>query len=107
MLESYLPAVKQDKNTQTSDNDTERPNSFEIPVNNYDIEVFSDERLREIMAELRDDPELRNIFGEPENLSDQEDEGVEVRTIAEELEVDIEPFDYRLEVELSNWESHL
>ena len=108
-LESYLPAAKQDKNTQTttSDNDTEPPNAFEIPANNYDIEVFSDERLREIVAELRDDPELRNIFAEPENLSDQEDEGVKLRTIEEELEVDIEPFDYRLEVELSNWESHL
>ena len=96
-LESYLPAPRQDKNTQTTASDTELPN-------NYDYEVFSDQRFQQIVAELRDDPELRNIFAEP---SDQEDEGVELRTLEEELEVDIEPFDYRLEVELSNWESQL
>ena len=56
------------------------------------------------MAELRDDPELRNIFGEQE---EEEDEGVELRTLEEELEVDIQPFDYRLEVELSDWESQM
>ena len=105
-LENYLPSGKQDKNTQTTTTDTEPPNPFEIPSNNDDFEVFSDERLREIVAELREDPELRNIFADPENL-DQEDEGVELRTLEEEFELDVEPFDYRLEVELSNWESQL
>ena len=98
-LEKYLPPVHQDKNTQTTVSETEP---------DYDYEVFSDERFQQIVDELRNDPELRNIFAEPENLLDQEeDEGVELRTLEEELEVDIEPFDYRLEVELSNWESQL
>ena len=106
-LENYLLPDKQDKNTQTASNN--RPETVEAPSNNdYDIESFSDQRLQEIMNELRASPELRNLFDEPaENLSDQEDEGIELPTIMEELEVDIEPFDYRLEVELSNWESHV
>ena len=99
-LEKYLPPDHQDKNTQTTVSETEP---------DYDYEVFSDERFQQIVAELRNDPELRNIFGEPENLmgQEEEDEGVELRTLEEELEVDIEPFDYRLEVELSDWESQL
>ena len=104
LLEIPLERPSQDKNTQTTVSDTELPNTVEIPSNNdYDIEVFSDERLQEIINELRDDPELRNIFDEPENLSDQEDEGVELRTLEEEVELDFEPFDYRLEVELGDW----
>ena len=96
-LESYLPPDCQDKNTQT-------------PVAEPDFEVFSDERLQEIVAELRADPELMNIFDpqeQEEEEEDEEDEGVELKTLEEELEVDIEPFDYRLEVELSDWENQM
>ena len=92
-LEKYLPPDHQDKNTQTP-----------VTEPDYDYKVFSDERFQQIVAELRDDPELRNIFGEQE---EEEDEGVELRTLEEELEVDIQPFDYRLEVELSDWESQM
>ena len=104
-LERYLPQPTQHKTTQTANNN--RPETeTEAPSNNndYDFEPFTDERLQQIVAELRNDPELQNLFYEPaENLSDQDDEGVELRTLEEELEVDIEPFDYRLEVELSDW----
>ena len=106
-LQNYLPPGKQNKNTQTTPTNTEPPINydFEIPTNN-NIEPFSDERLREIVAELRENPELQNLFADPENL-EQEDEGVELRTLEEEFELDIEPFDYRLEVELSNWDSQV
>ena len=69
-----------------------------------DFQPFTDERLREIIDELRNDPELQNIFVDPhlENV-DQEDEGVELPTLEEEVELDFEPFDYRLEVELEDW----
>ena len=88
----------QNENNQSIVSD-EPPNA---PFNNeYDFEAFSDERLREIVNELRDDPELRNIFWEQEN--DSADEGVELKTLEEEVELDFEPFDYRLEVELADW----
>ena len=92
-LERYLPQPIQHKTTQTVNNnrpETEAP-STNNNNNDYDFEPFTDERLQEIVAELRNDPELQNFFYEPvENHSDQEDEGVELRTLEEELEVDIE-----------------
>ena len=101
-LERYLPRSTQHETAQVPNNsssETEPPFS-----NDYDFEPFSDERFQQIVAELRDDPELQNLFYPPaENPSDEEDEGVELRTPEEELEVDIEPFDYWLEVELSDW----
>ena len=94
-LQSYLPPDHKDKNTQTH-----------VSEPGHDYEVFTDERFQQIVAELRNDPELRNIFGEQEQ-EQEEDEGVELRTLEEELEVDIEPFDFRLEVELADWENQL
>ena len=92
-LENYFPTV----------NNPETPPP--PPFNDYDYEVFSDERLQEIVSELRNDPELRNIFDHPENV--EEDEGVELPTLEEEVQLDFEPFDYRLEVELADWENQL
>ena len=92
-LENYLHTPHHDQNTQAID--AEQPD-------NHEYEVFSDERIQEIVAELRNDPELGAIFADPEN-TDQEDEGVELPTLEEEIELDFEPFDYRLEVELENW----
>ena len=91
-LENYFPTVN-------------NPETPPPPFNGYDYEVFSDERLQEIVAELRNDPELRNIFDEPENV--EEDEGVELPSLEEEVQLDFEPFDYRLEVELADWENQL
>ena len=72
-LESYLPqpTVNSSETAPPSNNS-----------NDYDYEVFSDERLQEIVAELRNDPELRNIFDEPENV-EEEDEGVELPSLEE------------------------
>ena len=78
--------------------------STDYNISGDDFQPFTDERLREIIDELRNDPELQNIFVDPhpENV-DQEDEGVELPTLEEEVELDFEPFDYRLEVELEDW----
>ena len=88
-LENYLP-------TTNAEIPAPPPPPF------YDYEVFTDQRLQEIVEELRDDPELRNIFDQPEN-DNEEDEGVELPTLEEEVILDFEPFDYRLEVELADW----
>ena len=95
-LENYLPQPT------VNSSETGAPSNNS---NDYDYEFFSDERLQEIVAELRNDPELRNIFDEPQNV--EEDEGIELRTLEEEVQLDFEPFDYRLEVELSDWENQL
>ena len=87
--------------------------SPEGPSNNqYANLPFSDERLLEIVNELREDPELRPIFGDQENDYNNEDEGVEIPTLEEEIHLDFEPFDYRLEVELAEveipyWENQM
>ena len=86
-LESYVP--------------TANPETPPPPPPFHDYEVFSDERLQEIVEELRNDPELRNIFDHPGN--EEEDEGVELPSLEEEVILDFEPFDYRLEVELADW----
>ena len=71
-------------------------------VDNREYEIFSDERIQEIVQELRNDPELEAIFADPQDPN-QEDEGVALPTLEEEIELDFEDFDYRLEVELANW----
>ena len=58
--------------------------------------------MQEIVEELRNDPELRNLFNPPENPA-EDDEGVDLLDLEEEIELDFEPFDYRLEVELGDW----
>ena len=93
-----LPADNQNEDNQASE---------ELQNSNSEYEQFSDQRLREIIDELRDDPELRAIFHDQENEPNDEDEGVELRTLEEEVMLDIEPFDYRLEVELDNWENQM
>ena len=72
------------------------------PQPSYDYEVFGEERMQEIVEELRNDPELRNLFNPPENPA-EDDEGVDLLDLEEEIELDFEPFDYRLEVELGDW----
>ena len=88
-LQSYLP----DHGQNIQDIGPEQ-------LDNREYEIFSDERIQEIIEELRNDPELEAIFADPQ---DQEDEGVALPTLEEEIELDFEDFDYRLEVELADW----
>ena len=118
----------QDDSTEESDNETstETINDgmvLEIPLlQSYDhsqnvrdigaepneYEIFSDERINEIVQELRNDPELHAIFADRQDLNQEdpnqeEDEGVALPTLEEEIHLDFEDFDYRLEVELADW----
>ena len=61
---------------------------------------ITDRRIQEIIAELRDDPDLNGIFDdlEPNN---QTDEGIEVPTLEQEIETDIGLIDN--EVDFYQW----
>ena len=71
------------------------------PVN----EIITDERIREIIEELQGDPDLNDLFNDPQPVQDDqlEDEGVELPSLEEEIELDFEPFDFDIEVEQGNW----
>ena len=53
---------------------------------------INDRRIQEILAELRDDPDLNRIFDNVEP-NDQIDEGVELPTLEQEMHTDIEHLD--------------
>ena len=65
-----------------------------------DIMVNVENQVDEIMNELRQDEDLRNILEQPETFP--EDEGIEINPL-EDLEDDIEPFDFDLEVQNYMW----
>ena len=96
-LERYIPP-------QPNQDEAVRPEAEPPSNNDHDVLSITDERIREIIAELQNDPELQNYFNEH---VDQDDEGVELPTLEEEVQLDFEPFDYQLEVEIENWESYL
>ena len=68
-------------------------------------EMITDERIREIIEELQGDPDLNDLFNHPQPVQDDqlEDEGVELPSLEEEIELDFEPFDFDIEVEQGNW----
>ena len=62
------------------------PLQVETPLEtDYQI---TDQRIQEIIEELRDDPDLNGIFDDLQPV-DQTDQGIEVPSIEEEMEVDI------------------
>ena len=69
-----------------------------------DIMVNVEGQVNDIMAELREDPDLRRIMGEIDNEVDTQpqDEGIDISPL-DDILYDIEPFDFRLEVENYNW----
>ena len=60
--------------------------------------MLAAQRVDELVNQMIMDDEIRQIL----NTEPEKDEGIELN-IEEELELDIEDFDYRLEVELNNW----
>ena len=78
-----------------------------LPVNEIPplAEAITDQRIREIIDELRNDPDLNNLFNDdPQPVQDDGvDEGVELPSLEEELEIDYEPFDFDIEVEQDQW----
>ena len=62
------------------------PMQPETPLETDD--QMTDRRIQEIIAELRDDPDLNGVFNDIET-NNQSDEGIEVPTLEQELETDI------------------
>ena len=110
--------MSEQDDTENSDEGTQTYNDnlvLEIPLQHYspnrqpqappadEFYPFTDQRIREIVEELRNDPELQDIFIDPHPETTDQDEGIELPSFEEDIELDFEPFDYRLEVELENW----
>ena len=74
-----------------------------LPVNEIPplAELFTEHRISEIIEELRNDPDLERLFNDdlPDDTSVYIDEGVEIPSLEEEIEIDYEPFDFDIEVE--------
>ena len=74
-----------------------------LPVNEIPplAEAITDHRISEIIEELRNDPDLERLFNDDPLPVQNEgiDEGVEIPSLEEELEIDYEPFDFDIEVE--------
>ena len=89
-------------NQWASDNENETTASEdEASEGNYwgqDEGMLAAQRVDELVNQMIMDDEIRQIL----NTEPEKDEGIELN-IEEELELDIEDFDYRLEVELNNW----
>ena len=69
-----------------------------------DIMVNVEGQVDQIMGELREDPYLRNIMDnvDAEFETEADDEGIDINPL-EDIEFDIEPFDFGLEVEAYDW----
>ena len=67
------------------------PFQFETPAEND--EGITDQRIREIIQELQNDPDLNGIFDDIQPTV-QNDEGIEIPTIEEEREVDLALIDH-------------
>ena len=110
--ENEIPPVNEMPSEIPPGNENEIPPVNEmppviLPVNEIPplAEAITDQRIREIIDELRNDPDLNNLFNDdPQPVqNDGVDEGVELPSLEEELEIDYEPFDFDIEVEQDQW----
>ena len=110
--ENEIPPVNEMPPEIPPGNENEIPPVNEMPpvippVNEIPplAEAITDQRIREIIDELRNDPDLNNLFNDdPQPVQDDGvDEGVELPSLEEELEIDYEPFDFDIEVEQDQW----
>ena len=69
-----------------------------------DVMVNVEGRVNEIIADLREDPFLAGIMNDvdEEIAAQPDDEGIDISPI-DDIELDVEPFDYELEVENYQW----
>ena len=65
-----------------------------------DVMFNVEQQVNDIMDELRQDQVLWNILDQPENQP--EDEGIEINPL-DDIEYDIEPLDFDIEVENYTW----
>ena len=66
-----------------------------------DIMGNVEDQVDQIIRELRQDPDLQRIMHQAETQQ-QEDEGIDINPL-DDIEYDIEPFDFELEVENYTW----
>ena len=84
---------------QTEDSGEANNNlDIENPMWGVDEGLLAAQQVDQLVNQMIIDDELRAML-EPEP---EDDEGIELNAY-DELEMDIEPFDYRLEVELADW----
>ena len=111
--ENEIPSVNEIPPEIPPGNENEIPPVNEIPpeippVNEIQplAQAITDQRIREIIEELRNDPDLNNLFNDdPQPVQDDgvDDEGIELPSLEEEVEMDYEPFDFDIEVEQDQW----
>ena len=69
-----------------------------------DMMVNIEDQANEIIAELREDPDLRDIMNNVDRELETRDidEGIEISAL-DDIEYDVEPFDFEIEVENYQW----
>ena len=105
-----LPEIEQAEESEAGQNQAEQSeteqqaeeseageNQAEQSETEQDERLLAAQQLDDLVNQMAFEDELRAILEEPE-----QDEGIELN-IHDELGIDIEPFDYRLEVELGEW----
>ena len=76
----------------------------QAPLENSILNELSTERINQMIEELRQDPELHEVFAEVDRVvrEEEEDEGIFFDTVGANLEIDVD-IDDRLEMDLLNW----
>ena len=100
-VEIIIP--RNDNDSQAMHGTTEAMNESVIRLDmNELIDIVNNVKgqVDQIISELRQDQDLRAIFDEPE--TQPEDEGIEINPL-EDVEYDIEPFDFDVEIENYPW----
>ena len=101
-LETYSPR-------QPAVDETPTVAAYEIAIPAVDeiqpTDEITNERIREIIEELQNDPDLNGLFNDQQPVRDDvfEDEGVGIASLEDEIMMDFEPFDFEAEVEQGNW----
>ena len=92
-----------DRETTVSEN-TPAANNNDVSIEELaDIMVNIEGQVDQIINELRQDADLRQIMDEVERHTDQAiDEGIEISPL-DDVEFDIQPFDFEVEVENYPW----
>ena len=100
-VEIIIPRNDNDSQAMHGTTETASESVIRVDMNELiDIVSNVEGQVDQIISELRQDHDLRAIFDEPE--IQPEDEGIEINPL-EDVEYDIEPFDFDVEVENYFW----
>ena len=97
MAEIVIPSnISNDQATETANETVVRMDLNELADIMFNVEG----RVDEIIRELREDPDLRDLMEQAE--AQPVDEGIDINPL-DDIEYDIEPFDFEVEVESYPW----